>query len=135
MPQWHCGNLKSTYSKWVPRPTSQSAQFLKVIELCGGLAPAIFHYSGSDISNLGGRKAKYLVRTGKGCKLTSKGKKYLLEHQVEVNLRDWLLHNSCLRYVRGVPEDESHYILVLTAYLADKDFLSIHKLITKGRHV
>lgn len=138
MPKWSNGNLKSDYHLWEPKPTSKSAQFIKLVELCGGVAPSSFFYDNSMISNLCA-KAGYLKREGKGCELTTKGKSYLATHKVELSPADWLLHNSKLRY-RGSyrqwdegnsPMDPIRLLCEVVVLWNQKDVKGINTLIRK----
>lgn len=131
MPKWSNGNLRSDYDKWIPRPTSLSAQFLRVIEMCGGIAPSCFYYDNSMISNLGGNKAGYLVRTGYGCVLTDKGLNYLKNHEIEVGLVHWILYESKLRYTREIEPQ----IIVEVANLVHRGKISeLVTLIRDSKH-
>lgn len=84
--------------KYKPRPQSKSAQFLKLCDVLGGAYRAFF-YDSACVSNL--TKAGLLKRKGSKLFPTRKGKYYLKTRKVTVDVKEFLLKDSYMRYIRN----------------------------------
>jgi hypothetical protein len=115
----HGPNMK----KYRPTPTSKSAKFLKLCEVLNG-APRRFYSDSACVSNL--FKAGLIKREGKKFYPTRTGRYYLSKNVVELDVTEWLLKDSKLRYTK----DELTRVAI-TLMIGDKSYDVVDELLRK----
>ncbi len=122
------GHVKATckyacMKSYRPLPWSKSAQFLKMCEVLNG-APRRFFNDSACVSNL--FKAGLIKREGKKFYPTRKGRYYLSKNVVELDVTEFLLKDSRLRYVK----DELTRVAI-TLMIGDKSYDVVDELLRK----